>query len=33
MLGTPVGAAVVSAVEETEGEEYICLLMPLRLTS
>jgi len=33
MLGTAVGAAVVSAVEETEGEEYVCLLMPLRLTS
>ncbi|MBN2564477.1 MAG: DNA polymerase III subunit beta [Candidatus Eisenbacteria bacterium] len=32
-LGTAVGAAIVSAVEETEGEEYICLLMPLRLTS
>lgn len=33
MLGTAVGAAVVSAVEEAEGEEYVCLLMPLRLTS
>jgi DNA polymerase III subunit beta len=33
MLGTPVGAAIVSAAEEAEGEEYTCLLMPLRLTS
>jgi DNA polymerase-3 subunit beta len=33
LLGTAVGAAVVSAVDETEGEEYVCLLMPLRLTS
>jgi hypothetical protein len=33
MLGTAVGAAVVSAVEEVEGEEHVCLLMPLRLTS
>ncbi len=33
MLGSAVGAAIVSAVEETEGEEYVCLLMPLRLTS
>lgn len=32
-LGTAVGAAIVNGVEETEGEEYICLLMPLRLTS
>lgn len=33
LLGTAVGAAVVSAVEEAEGEEYRCLLMPLRLSS
>jgi DNA polymerase-3 subunit beta len=33
LLGTPVGAAVVNALEETEDEEYMCLLMPLRLTS
>ncbi len=30
-LGTPVGAAVVSSAEPTEGEEHTCLLMPLRL--
>jgi DNA polymerase-3 subunit beta len=33
MLGTAVGAAIISAVDEAEGEEYLCLLMPLRLTS
>jgi DNA polymerase-3 subunit beta len=33
LLGTPVGAAVVSALEEGESEEYRCLIMPLRLTS
>jgi DNA polymerase-3 subunit beta len=33
MLGTAVGAAVINAAEEAEGEEYLCLLMPLRLTS
>jgi DNA polymerase-3 subunit beta len=33
LLGTAVGAAVVNAMDETEGEEYMCLLMPLRLTS
>lgn len=32
-LGTAVGAAIVSAVDQAEGEDYICLLMPLRLTS
>jgi DNA polymerase-3 subunit beta len=32
-LGTAVGAAIIGSVEETEGEEYLCLLMPLRLTS
>lgn len=33
MLSGPVGAAVVSAVEAPDGEDYMCLLMPLRLTS
>lgn len=33
LLGTPVGAAVVNAMDETEDEEHVCLLMPLRLTS
>ncbi len=33
LLGTPVGAAVVSAIDDNEDEEYTCLLMPLRLTS
>ena len=33
LLGTAVGAAVVKAAEETEGESYQCLIMPLRLTS
>lgn len=33
LLGTAVGAAVVTAMDETEDEEYMCLLMPLRLTS
>jgi DNA polymerase-3 subunit beta len=33
LLGTAVGAAVVNAMDETEDEEYMCLLMPLRLTS
>lgn len=33
LLSGPVGAAVVSAVESPDGEEYMCLLMPLRLTS
>ena len=32
-LGTAVGAAIIGAVDEAEGEEYLCLLMPLRLTS
>jgi DNA polymerase III subunit beta len=32
-LGSPVGAAVVKADDEAEGEEYLCLLMPLRLSS
>jgi len=33
LLGSPVGAAVVKAADETEDEEYVCLLMPLRLSS
>jgi DNA polymerase-3 subunit beta len=33
LLGSPVGAAIVRAAEEPEGEEYMCLLMPLRLTA
>jgi len=33
LLGSPVGAAVVKAAEESEEEEYMCLLMPLRLSS
>jgi DNA polymerase-3 subunit beta len=33
LLGTPVGAAVVSALKEEDSEEYRCLIMPLRLTS
>jgi DNA polymerase-3 subunit beta len=33
LLGTVVGAAVINAMDETENEEYMCLLMPLRLTS
>ncbi len=33
LLGTAVGAAVVSAVDGDENEDYVCLLMPLRLTS
>ncbi len=31
MLGSEVGAAVVSSAEPAEGEEHTCLLMPLRL--
>jgi DNA polymerase-3 subunit beta len=33
MLGTAVGAAVINAVDGAGEEEYLCLLMPLRLTS
>lgn len=33
LLGSAVGAAVVNAADEEEGEEYTCLLMPLRLSS
>ena len=33
LLGTPVSAAVVTAVEQPEGEDHMCLLMPLRLSS
>jgi len=33
LLSTAVGAAVVTALEEKEDEEYSCLLMPLRLTA
>jgi len=33
LLSTPVGAAIVRNAEEIDGEEYTCLLMPLRLTS
>lgn len=33
LLGSPVGAAVISSGEKAEGEEYSCLLMPLRLTA
>jgi DNA polymerase-3 subunit beta len=33
LLGTVVGAAVINAMDQTEDEEYMCLLMPLRLTS
>jgi DNA polymerase-3 subunit beta len=31
LLGSPVGAALLKSAEEPEGEEYVCLLMPLRL--
>lgn len=33
VLGSPVGAAIVRAADEAENEEYICLLMPLRLSA
>ncbi len=33
VLGSPVGAAVVSTAEPVEGEEHLCLLMPLRLST
>ena len=33
LLGSPVGAAVVKAADEPEDEEYMCLLMPLRLSA
>jgi DNA polymerase-3 subunit beta len=33
LLGTAVGAAVVKGAEERENEEYVCLLMPLRLSA
>lgn len=33
LLGSPVGAAVVKAADEAEDEEYMCLLMPLRLST
>ena len=33
LLGGPVGAAIVKGVDEKEGEEYLCLLMPLRLST
>lgn len=33
LLSTPVGAAIVRSADAIEGEEYTCLLMPLRLTS
>ncbi len=33
LLGSPVGAAVVKVADEADDEEYICLLMPLRLST
>ena len=31
LLGSPVGAAIVKPGDDAKGEEYMCLLMPLRL--
>ena len=32
MLDTPVSAGLIVPSEQTEGEDYVCLVMPLRLT-
>ena len=31
-LDTPVSAGLIMPSEETDGEEYLCVIMPLRLT-
>jgi hypothetical protein len=30
-LGTPIAAGKIYSAEKKEGEDYLCLLMPLRL--